>query len=304
MANNFNAWLSAFRPKTLLLAVANTLVGSAVALLDGGFRLSVFLLAAATTLLLQILGNLANDYGDFVNGKDTAQRIGPKRMVQTGKISERQMFKAIVVAGILCFLSGAALVFVSVGWDFAKIVFFGFLGLAAIAAAVKYTVGKKPYGYRGLGDIFVFVFFGLVGVGGTYFLHTLAFRADVLLPAAAVGLLSVGALNMNNMRDFTTDSQSGKRTLVVIFGQRWAKFYHLFLVAAAIICTTAFTLLNYKSAWQWLWLVCLPPLAINFYKVFTFNDNAELYPELPRISLATLLLAAGFLAGMIFPHFY
>jgi 1,4-dihydroxy-2-naphthoate octaprenyltransferase len=289
------SWFSAFRPKTLLLALANTLVGSAAAISDGGFRLSVFVLATATTLLLQILGNLANDYGDFVSGKDTAERIGPKRMVQTGKISERQMFMAIIATSVLCFLSGAALVLASVGVDFAKILFFGFLGIAAIAAAVKYTVGKKPYGYRGLGDIFVFVFFGLVGVGGTYFLHTLTFRADVLLLAIAVGFLSVGVLNMNNMRDLETDRQSGKRTLVVIFGQRWAQFYHLFLIASATVCALLFTLLNYKSVWQWLWLVCVPLLAVNVYKVFTFKENAELYPELPRILLATFLFAAGFL---------
>ena len=296
----FRSWILACRPKTLLLALSSTLVGSAVAVMDDGFRWSVFWLVTVTALLLQILGNLANDYGDFVNGKDNVERIGPRRMVQTGEISAKQMLIGIIIVAILCFLCGATLVFTSVGNRFWEIMIFGILGVCAIAAAVKYTTGKNPYGYRGLGDIFVFIFFGLVGVGGTYFLHTLTFRFDVLLPATTVGLLSIGVLNMNNMRDFETDSNSGKRTLVVIFGQQWAKFYHLFLIIATIACTVIFTLLNYKTPWQWLFLICLPPLVINLYKVFTYKTNIELYPELPRISIAAFLFAIGFMVGMVF----
>jgi 1,4-dihydroxy-2-naphthoate octaprenyltransferase len=296
---SIRSWISACRPQTLLLALATVLTGSAAAVMNGGFRMPVFLLAAATAMLLQILSNLANDYGDFVSGKDNAGRIGPRRMVQTGKISAKQMLAAIIVAGALSFVCGAVLVFIGAGNDFLKILFFGLLGVCAIAAAVKYTAGKKPYGYRGLGDISVFIFFGPVGAVGTYFLHTLTFAPDVLLPASSVGLLSVGVLNMNNMRDFETDSKSGKRTLTVMLGEQKAKFYHFFLIASAIAFSICFTLLNYKTPLQWLFLACLPLLAANVYKTFTYRANAELYSELPRVSLAAFLFAAGFMTGAL-----
>jgi 1,4-dihydroxy-2-naphthoate octaprenyltransferase len=293
-------WISAFRLRTLPLALSNTIIGSCLAASDDKFRWPVFGLAALTTILLQIMSNMANDYGDFVNGKDTAERIGPKRMVQSGEITPKTMLWGIIAIGILCAVSGLSLIMIGTqGMDITNLLIFGILGIAAIVAAIKYTVGKNPYGYRGLGDIFVFIFFGLVGVIGTYFLHTQSFRWDLLLPASAIGFLSVGVLNMNNMRDYDADRNAGKRTIVVAMGERNAAYYHLFLIAGAIVLAIVYTLLNYHSAWQWLFILCTPILFLNLKKVFTYKNGLELYPELPRVSMASLVFAITFGIGLI-----
>jgi len=293
-------WIQAFRLKTLPLALSNTIIGSCLAASDDGFRWSVFGLAALTTVLLQIMSNMANDYGDFVNGKDTAERIGPKRMVQSGEITPKIMLRGIIIIGIMCVMSGLALILIgTAGMDITNLLIFGVLGLAAIAAAIKYTVGKNPYGYRGLGDIFVFIFFGLVGVIGTYFLHTQSFRWDILLPASAIGFLSTGVLNMNNMRDYEADKNAGKTTIVVAMGVKKAAYYHLFLVGGAVLFAIIYTLLNYHSAWQWLFVLSFPILFLNLKKVFTYKSALELYPELPRLSMASLVFAVTFGIGLI-----
>jgi len=293
-------WISAFRLRTLPLALSNTIIGSCLAASDDKFRWPVFGLAALTTILLQIMSNMANDYGDFVNGKDTAERIGPKRMVQSGEITPKTMLRGIIAIGIACIVSGFALILIgTAGMDITNLLIFGALGIAAIVAAIKYTVGKNPYGYRGLGDIFVFIFFGLVGVIGTYFLHTQSFRWDLLLPASAIGFLSVGVLNMNNMRDYDADRNAGKRTIVVAMGERNAAYYHLFLIGGAIVLAIVYTLLNYHSAWQWLFLLCTPILFLNLKKVFTYKNGLELYPELPRVSMASLVFSVTFGLGLI-----
>jgi len=295
-----SVWIAAFRLKTLPLAISNTLVGSALAVLDGGFRWSVFVLAATTTVLLQILSNMANDYGDYVNGKDTAERVGPKRMVQSGEISAPTMLKGMIVVGIMCAITGVSLIWIGTrGINNINILIFAVLGLAAIVAAIKYTVGKNPYGYRGLGDLFVFIFFGLVGVLGTYFMHTQSFRWDLLLPASTIGFLSMGVLNMNNMRDYEADKNAGKRTIVVAMGTRKAAFYHLFLITGAVLFAVLFTLMNYHTPWQWLFLLCLPLLLLNLKKVFSYKNGTELYSELPRVSIATLILSLLFLLGLL-----
>ena len=293
-------WISAFRLKTLPLALSNTIIGSCLAAADDKFRWSVFALAALTTVLLQIMSNMANDYGDFVNGKDTAERIGPKRMVQSGEITPKTMLRGIIIIGILCAVSGVSLVLIgTAGMNIYNLLIFGLLGIAAIAAAIKYTVGKNPYGYRGLGDIFVFIFFGLVGVIGTYFLHTQSFQWDLLLPASAIGFLSTGVLNMNNMRDYEADKNAGKKTIVVAMGTQKAAFYHLFLVGGAGILTIIYTIINYESPWQWLFLLSFPLLFLNLKKVFTYKNALELYPELPRLSMASLVFALTFGIGLI-----
>lgn len=294
------SWIEAFRLRTLPLALSNTIIGSCLAAADDRFRWPVFGLAALTTVLLQIMSNMANDYGDFVNGKDTAERIGPKRMVQSGEITPGIMLRGIIVIGILCAVSGVSLIVIgTAGIPVTNMLLFGLLGLAAIAAAIKYTVGRNPYGYRGLGDIFVFIFFGLVGVIGTYFLHTQAFRWDILLPASAIGLLSTGVLNMNNMRDYEADKNAGKTTIVVSMGVKKAAYYHLFLVAGAALLAVFYTLLNYHSMWQWLFILSFPILFLNLKKVFTYKDALELYPELPRLSMASLVFALTFGIGLL-----
>jgi len=275
-------------------------MGSALAAAAGGFRWSVFALVALTTILLQVLSNLANDYGDFVNGKDTAERIGPKRMVQAGEISPKRMLQAIIAISTLCLISGGSLIIIgTAGINMGNILLFAALGLAAIAAAIKYTVGKNPYGYRGLGDLFVFIFFGLVGVIGTYFMHAQSAHWALLLPASAMGLLSTGVLNMNNLRDYEADKNANKNTLVVYLGPAKAKYYHLTLILGAVSCAFAYTLTNYQSHAQWLFLLSLPLLALNLKTVFTYKNSIELYPELGKLALATLLFALTFGAGLL-----
>ena len=297
---NIKPWLEAFRLRTLPLALSNTIIGSCLAAADDKFRWPVFGLAALTTVLLQVMSNMANDYGDFVNGKDTAERIGPKRMVQSGEITPKTMLRGIIIIGLICAVSGIALIVIGTeGIPVTNMLMFGILGLAAIAAAIKYTVGKNPYGYRGLGDIFVFIFFGLVGVIGTYFLHSQAFRWDILLPASAIGFLSTGVLNMNNMRDYEADKNAGKKTIVVTMGVKKAAYYHLFLVGGAALLTVMYTLLNYHSPWQWLFVLSFPILFLNLKKVFTYKSALELYPELPRLSMASLVFAVTFGIGLL-----
>ena len=278
-------WIAAFRLKTLPLALSNTIMGSALAAGEDKFRWSIFGLAALTTILLQIMSNMANDYGDFVNGKDTAERIGPKRMVQSGEITPKTMLRGIIIIGVFTAISGLTLILVgTAGIDITNILIFGVLGIAAIVAAIKYTVGKNPYGYRGLGDIFVFIFFGLVGVIGTYFLHTQSFSWDLLLPASAMGFLSTGVLNMNNLRDYEADKNANKKTIVVSMGPQKAKLYHLFLVGGAISLAVIYTVINYKSPWQWLFLLSFPMLFLNLKTVFTYKNSIELYPELGKLA--------------------
>ncbi len=293
-------WLQSIRPKTLPLAIANTIVGSSLAYAYGAFSWTIVILAALTTLLLQILSNLANDYGDFVNGKDTEERVGPKRMVQSGEITPKAMLIALITTSILAGITGIALIYLGTkGLAINSILIFVILGIAAVAAAIKYTVGKTPFGYRGLGDIFVFIFFGLVGVTGTYFLHTQTISFDILLPAAAIGFLSTGVLNLNNLRDYEQDKKAGKNTLVVKMGEQNAIYYHLLLLAAAIDAVIIYTLLNYQSPWQWLFLIATPLLFINAKAVYYHKGVTELYPLLKKLSLATLFFAICFSIGII-----
>jgi 1,4-dihydroxy-2-naphthoate polyprenyltransferase len=226
-----NHWIHAARPRTLPLAFSSTLLGSLLAWHDRPFKVSVFILALLTTLFLQILSNLANDYGDSVNGMDNEHRVGPQRTVQSGAISRKAMLAAIIVTSTLALITGILLI--AFGFDFSlspTVIIFFLLGLASLAAAIKYTVGKNPYGYRGFGDLFVYIFFGLTGVLGTYFLHTGSIPWMMLLPASAIGFLSTAVLNLNNMRDVEGDARSGKRTLVVIMGNDKAHYYHLLLI--------------------------------------------------------------------------
>lgn len=210
------------------------------------------------------------------------------------------MLRGIILVGVLCAVSGVALIGIgTAGMDITNLLVFAGLGIAAIVAAIKYTVGKNPYGYRGLGDIFVFVFFGLVGVCGTYFLHAQSFRWDILLPASAIGLLSTGVLNMNNMRDYEADKNAGKKTIVVAMGVENAAFYHLFLIGGAVILAMIYTLINYQSVWQWMFLLSFPVLFLNLKKVLTYKDSLELYPELGKLAMGSFLFALGFGIGLV-----
>ena len=228
MKESLQIWLDAARPKTLPLALVSILTGSALAYSAGHFSLPVAIMAFLCATLLQILSNLANDYGDAVKGTDNDERLGPQRAMQSGAVSAKQMKKAILFNIILTAIAGLTLVFYALD-SFESILTFLGLGVLAIIAAIAYTMGSKPYGYVGLGDLSVFLFFGLLGVTGTYFLHTGHVDGLLFLPALGCGLLAVAVLNVNNMRDIENDSKCGKRTMAVRLGQRNAKFYHFFL---------------------------------------------------------------------------
>ncbi len=290
----------AARLRTLPLAFSSTIVGSFTAFSDGKFSFHVLVLTVVTTLLLQILSNFANDYGDYTKGTDNGNRKGPKRTVQSGLIQPRQMLMAIVIVSVLAFLSGSMLIFIGLqGTGFYTKLLFLIIGIVAIAAAVKYTIGKKPYGYVGLGDISVFLFFGLIGVVGTFYLHTHLFKLDLLLPATAIGLLSAGVLNLNNMRDIDNDRRSMKYTLAVIWGAQIARFYHLALVIGAYVAVSIYFLINDYSVYSYIYLVLVPFFIQHLGIVFKNKQAESLDSELKRLSLLTLVFSVLFSIGIV-----
>ncbi|MCB9196300.1 MAG: 1,4-dihydroxy-2-naphthoate polyprenyltransferase [Flavobacteriales bacterium] len=283
-------WISSFRLRTLPLALSCILAGSLFAYLANQFNGVVMTLAAITTILLQVLSNIANDYGDGVKGTDNENRVGPERAIQSKKISTSSMLKAIIINSILAFISGVGLIYYSLkDASLNEIAIFVALGIFSIIAAITYTVGKNAYGYSGLGDLFVFLFFGLVGVGGVYYLHTKTIDPLIILPACFAGLMSAGVLNMNNMRDIINDKNSGKNTLVVKLGFEKAKNYHTLLIFFAISSWIASLVLVNKTPDYLLFISCIP--FILFIKNINFvrknNIPKDLDPELKKLALGT-----------------
>ena len=289
------SWLKAFRLRTLPLAISTIAMGSFLAASEKNFSLAVLVLSIITTLFLQVLSNLANDYGDTVHGADSKERMGPSRTVQSGAINLQSMKTAIVIFASLAFLSGIVLIYLALGSisGFYPLFFF-VLGLGAIAAAIKYTAGKNPYGYKGWGDLFVFLFFGMVGVGGSYFLHTQHFTMDILLPSASVGLLCAGVLNVNNMRDRISDANSGKITMAVRLGVIKSKYYHLGLILTAWILILIYTFINFQSPVQLIYLISIPLFAIHLLNVFRNREPVLLDAQLKSLVLSTLVYCITF----------
>jgi 1,4-dihydroxy-2-naphthoate octaprenyltransferase len=291
---SLQSWVKAARLRTLPLALASVAMGAFVAASTKGFKLEAAVWAGITTVLLQILSNFANDYGDTVTGIDNDQRVGPKRTVQAGEISKNEMLVAIYLASFLSFISGLILLF----WisDIGLVGQIGLLlaGIAAITAAIRYTVGENPYGYRGLGDLNVFLFFGIAAVAGTFFLSTNTFTWEVLLPASAMGLLSVAVLNLNNLRDFVNDRYSGKRTIVVSLGYSKALFYHAFLVLFPFLLLVVYSLLQGSRVYQFAYLLLLPLFIADLVAIFKSPGDAHLDPFLKKHALKTLLLTCLF----------
>ncbi|MDW2035210.1 1,4-dihydroxy-2-naphthoate polyprenyltransferase, partial [Vibrio sp. 665] len=295
MKQSLQIWLEAARPKTLPLALVSILTGSVLAYSAGHFSLTIAIMAFATATLLQILSNLANDYGDAVKGTDNENRLGPQRAMQTGAVSAKQMKQAIIFNIVLTAISGLVLVFYALSSPESIITFIG-LGILAIIAAIAYTMGSKPYGYVGLGDISVFLFFGLLGVSGTYFLHTGHVDTTLFLPALGCGLLAVAVLNINNMRDIENDSECGKRTVAVRLGQHKAKQYHFILLGGAILAFAAYLLIQDKPLWISLPFLLSVYVVIHHGKaVWDTEKPAQIAPMLPVIvkcSLVTNVLVA------------
>jgi 1,4-dihydroxy-2-naphthoate octaprenyltransferase len=293
---NTKVWLQAFRLRTLPLALSCIAMGGFLASAAGAFQWNIFLLCVSTTIFLQILSNLANDYGDSVNGADHAERKGPTRAVQSGAITSQQMRTAVIVFVILCLISGISLLLVSFGVNWNAILFFFGLGVLSIIAAIAYTVGRKPYGYMGLGDISVLIFFGLVGVMGSYYLFTKQVTVYQVLPALSCGLFSIAVLNVNNIRDIESDRTAGKFSIPVRIGKDKAVIYHWFLLISGLLCAVVYCALTYSAPWQFL---LSAPLFIKNGLAVSRKPSHELDPYLKQMALSTLVFVLLFGIGQI-----
>ncbi len=293
-------WIKAFRLRTLPLALSATTLGSFLGYAENRFKWGVFIFGTLTTLFLQILSNLANDYGDAKKGIDNESRLGPLRVTQSGLVTHNQIRRVIILFMAISLVSGTLLIWFGLrGGDLLLYSLFFLLGFSAIFAAIKYTIGKRPYGYVGFGDIMVFIYFGILGVAGTYFLHTQSFHLSILLPASSIGLLSVGVLNLNNLRDHENDALNGKNTLVVRMGVPWAKVYHVILLFTAFLMGLAYTIIHFESYYQLIFLFPIPLLISDINKVITNTVPMELNQELKKLAVATLLFSISFGLGLI-----
>ena len=303
-------WIEAARLRTLPLSVSGIIVGSMYALANPTddvltptevFNWKLFAFAIITTLGLQILSNFANDYGDGIKGTDNEDRVGPKRTIQSGVITPRAMKSAIILTSGLTLFSAIYLIYLAFGaQNLGYSIFYLILGIAAIASAIRYTVGNSAYGYRGFGDVFVFVFFGLVSTLGVNFLYSKQLDAILILPAMAIGFLSVAVLNLNNMRDEASDRKSGKNTLVVKMGIENAKKYHYFLIIGAMVLVLIFALLSHFHFDQYLFLIAYLPLVKHLITVYNNQNNKLLDPELKKVALSTFALSVLLALCMIF----
>jgi len=292
-------WIEAARLRTLPLALSSILMGCFLAAAHQQFSWIIAILAVVTTICLQVLSNFANDYGDAVNGKDTEARQGPQRAVQSGAISATSMRNAVILFSALSLMSGVALLYEALKdatWQ-SFVAFLG-LGVLAIIAAITYTAGKRPYGYEGLGDLSVLIFFGWVGVLGVYYLHTKMFDPTLLLPATSCGLFAVGVLNINNIRDIESDTLTGKRSVPVRIGREKAIVYHWALLSVGMLCSIIYLLLT-EWAWsQWVFILSFPLFVRNGLAVSRLTNPRELDPYLKQMALSTLLFVILFGIGI------
>ena len=295
MADAVGKWMKAARPRTVLLSFSGVMMGGFLALASG-WKPNVLALSfcALTALLLQILSNLANDYGDFKKGLDNADRTGPQRVMQSGELTERQMRTGIALTALLALVSGALLIFVFARLTWRELAVFAALGIAAVAAALLYTLGKRPYGYRGFGDLFCFLFFGWAAVFGTFYLTIKIFDFTVLLPATAIGFLSNAVLNINNMRDYENDKAKGKNSLVVKLGLKRAFVYHVILIIGAFACLTVFLVLKQTPWFTYAFWLLFPLFLKDLITIRKLFESGHLDQMLPRQVIKTFLLTLVF----------
>ncbi|MBE0393302.1 1,4-dihydroxy-2-naphthoate octaprenyltransferase [Flavobacterium sp. 7E] len=303
-------WIEAARLRTLPLSVSGIIVGSIYALAHPTdniltptdvFNWKIFGFAILTTLGLQILSNFANDYGDGVKGTDNADRVGPMRAIQSGVITPAAMKRAIIITSLLTLVSAILLIFYAFAdTNLYYSLFYLVLGIVAIASAIRYTVGNSAYGYKGFGDLFVFVFFGLVSTLGVNFLYSQELDFKLFLPATAIGLLSVGVLNLNNMRDEASDKAAGKNTVVVKMGGKNAKKYHYFLVITAMVLVVVFAIISDFQFDQYLFLLAYIPLTKHLINVYKNQEPKALDPELKKLALSTFALSILLALSMIY----
>jgi len=296
-------YIKAARLRTLPLSVSGIIVGSFMAASQGSFHYLICILAIATTISLQIISNFANDYGDGVKGTDNDDRIGPKRAIQSGVIQPKQLYFVIKVSIVITFLIAALLIYVSFGTeDLLNLSIFLILGVVSIIAAIKYTMGEKAYGYSGLGDLFVLLFFGLLSVMGSHYLYVKYVDFLTLLPAISVGFLSMGVLNLNNMRDRDSDLKSGKNTLAVKLGPNLAKYYHYFLLSVSFLAAFLYTVIRFNSPWQFIFVLAYIPIGSHFYRVLKNRNSKLLDPELKKLAISTFLFSLLFGLGLLLKY--
>lgn len=294
-------WVEAARVRTLPLSVSGIIVGSFYAMSQGMFNWNIVIFALLTTLGLQILSNFANDYGDGVKGTDNDDRVGPKRAIQSGVISPAEMKRAMIITSLITLLFAVLLIYFAFKEKYLLFsLIFLVLGILAIASAIRYTVGKGAYGYRGYGDVFVFIFFGMVSTFGVYFMFSKSLDWLLLLPATSIGFLSVGVLNLNNMRDVESDRKAGKNTIVVKNGGAWAKKYHFFLVISAMVLVLIFAFLNDFHFDQYFFVVAYFPMISHLMTVYRNKTPRLLDPELKKLAISTFLLAVLLALCLIF----
>ena len=303
-------WIQAARLRTLPLSVSGIIVGSFYAMSQAMFNWKIILFALSTTLGLQILSNFANDYGDGLKGTDNQDRVGPKRTIQSGAITPEAMKRAIILTSMLTLLSAVLLIYVSFkDHYFGYSIFYFLLGVLAIASAIRYTVGNTAYGYKGYGDLFVFIFFGWVSTLGVYFMFAKEMDWLLVLPASAIGFMSVGVLNLNNMRDEASDKKSNKNTIVVKIGGKNAKKYHYFLIVSAMALILVFGILFdiYRDSDpfhfnfdMYFFLAAYIPLTLHLIRVHKNQDPKLLDPELKKLALSTFALSVLLALCMIY----
>lgn len=298
---HYQAWLLAARPRTLPLACASILLGTGLAASVDAFNGTVLLLALLTAIALQILSNLANDYGDAASGADDQARIGPVRAVSSGLLTPQAMRTGMVITAIVAALLGLSLLVTAFGNQWVQMVTFLLLGAVSLLAAVTYTVGLggTPYGYRGLGDISVFIFFGLLGVLGTYYLHTHQLSWLPLLPAAACGLLATAVLNVNNVRDIESDERNGKITLAVRLGRKNAINYHWALLGIALLLTLIYLVTLPVPLVGWSCLLVAKPLTDAARALRHTRDGETLTGMLKKTAISTLLYSVLLSTGLV-----
>lgn len=299
-------WILAFRLRTLPLALASVGMGAFLAASEETFKLEIFLLTALTAIFLQVLSNLANDYGDSVHGADHMGRTGPARAVQSGLITSKQMRSAVILFAVLSLVSGLFLLFRVFQSDFLMVIGWLVIGCMCIFAAINYTAGKKPYGYLGLGDLSVFLFFGIIGVIGSQYMHSRSFQFFHLLPAISTGLLAVAVLNVNNIRDIDSDRSAGKFSVPVRIGRPAAARYHQFLLFGALIAGFIFILLANQgispiqepNKFLFLPFILIPRfIAIN--KAVAEVPSEQLDPWLKKMAISAFLFMLLFGGGML-----
>ena len=296
MAEKIQYYLESFRLRTLPVSIAGVIMGSFLSSADGYSHIDLFIWALLTTLCLQILSNVSNELGDLQKGTDNEERLGPIRSVQRGVLTAKNLVGMVLIFIGLSATFGLGLIWSAFhSLSSPESLLMMILGVLAMLASIKYTYGKNAYGYIGLGDFFVFLFFGIVSVAGIYFLSTQRLSPDIFLPAASVGLMSVAVLNVNNIRDMENDARFKKKTMAVRMGEKGAKIYHLLLITTAFLLMIIFSVLQGKNIISYFYLLSIPIFINHLKKVFQ-GKGENLDVQLKVQALATLLFA--FLAGL------